>query len=305
MVRDTSISSRIFGIVVHLFVFVVLIATLYPILHIASVSLSEDVPVRGNDVKFFPIGINLRAYQLILSSPTIPNSFKNSVFYTSLGTVINMLMTATMAYALSKKRLAFRGFFTLMVVITFFFSGGLIPTFLLVKFLGMYNTVWALVIPGAIATWNLIILRTFFQTLSPDLEDSAFIDGANDITVFFRIMLPISQAAVATIALFYAVGHWNSWFPAVIYLSKVKKYPLQVLLRQIVIMNQMTEALMARGEMMAAQAEFEQQQLEEVFVIVDRIRFATLFISIVPMLVLYPFLQKYFVKGLMIGSIKG
>ena len=305
MVKDTSTSGRIYGAVVHIFVFVVLIATLYPILHIASVSLSEDVPVRGNQVKFFPIGLNFRAYQLLLTSPTIPNSFKNSVFYTVLGTLVNMVMTTTMAYALSKKRLAFRGFFTVIVVITFFFSGGLIPTFLLVKSLGMYNTVWALAIPGAIATWNLIILRTFFQTLSPDIEESAFIDGASDITVFFRIMLPISQAAVATIALFYAVGHWNSWFPAVIYLSKVKKYPLQVLLRQIVIMNQMTEALMARGEMMAAQAEFELRQAEEAIVIVDRIKYATLFISIIPMLVLYPFLQKYFIKGLMIGSIKG
>ena len=305
MVRDTSLSGRAYGLVVHVIVFVVLISSLYPILHIFSVSLSRDVAVRGNDVSFFPVGFNLRAYNLILSSPTIPNSFKNSVIYTVLGTLVNMFMSTTMAYALSKKKLAFRGLFTTMVIITFFFSGGLIPTFLLVRSLGFYNRIWALVIPGAISTWNLIILRTFFQTLPAELEDSAYMDGASDIKVFTAIMLPIAKAAIATITLFYAVGHWNSWFPAVIYLSDAKKYPMQVILRQIVIMNQMTEALLQRGEQMAAAAEIDRQMLDEIFVSENRIKYAVLFISILPMLALYPFIQKYFVRGVMIGSLKG
>ena len=169
----------------------------------------------------------------------------------------------------------------------------------------MYNTVWALFVPTGIATWNLIILRTFFQTLPQELEDSAFVDGANDVTVFVRIMLPIAKAAVATIALFYAVSHWNSWFPAVIYLNEAERYPLQVILRQIVIENQMTEALLERGEMAAAQAVLEEQQRDNLIASVDRIKFATLFSSIVPMLVIYPFIQRYFVRGLMIGSLKG
>ena len=265
----------------------------------------DDVSVMGNRVTFYPLNINLRAYQLILTSPLIPHSYQNSVVYTVLGTAFNMVMTTTMAYALSKRRLAFRGLITTAVIITFFFQGGLIPTFLLVRNLGMYNTIWALFVPTAIATWNLIILRTFFQTLPQELEDSAFVDGANDVTVFVRIMLPIAKAAVATIALFYAVSHWNSWFPAVIYLNEAQRYPLQVILRQIVIENQMTEALLARGEMAAAQAVFEEQQRDNLIASVDRIKFATLFASIVPMLVIYPFIQRYFVRGLMIGSLKG
>ena len=259
----------------------------------------------GNRVTFYPLNINLRAYQLILASPLIPHSYQNSVVYTVLGTAFNMVMTTTMAYALSKRRLAFRGLITTAVIITFFFQGGLIPTFLLVRNLGMYNTIWALFVPTAIATWNLIILRTFFQTLPQELEDSAFVDGANDVTVFVRITLPIAKAAVATIALFYAASHWNSWFPAVIYLNEAQRYPLQVILRQIVIENQMTEALLARGEMAAAQAVFEEQQRDNLIASVDGIKFATLFASIVPMLVIYPFIQRYFVRGLMIGSLKG
>ncbi|MDE0217776.1 MAG: carbohydrate ABC transporter permease [Spirochaetaceae bacterium] len=304
MIRDVSISGRTSWVVVHLMVLSVLLTTLYPVLHIASVSFSDDVSVMGNRVTFFPVNFNVRAYQLIFSSPLIPNSFKNAVIYTVVGTIVNMLLTTPMAYALSKRRLAFRGVITAMVIVTFFFSGGLIPTFLLVRGLGMYNTIWALAVPTAIATWNLIIMRTFFQTLPQELEDSAVVDGANDITVFWKIMLPISQAAVATITLFYAVSHWNSWFPAVVYFSKAERYPLQVILRQIVIENQMTEALLERGEMAAARA-MDEEQSDQLIASVDRIKFATLFASIVPMLIIYPFIQRYFVRGLMIGSLKG
>lgn len=306
MMHDVSVSGRLSGVAVHLLVLLVLLTTLYPVLHIASVSFSDDVSVMGNRVTFFPVNFNLRAYQLIFSSPLIPNSFKNAVIYTVVGTVVNMLLTTTMAYALSKRRLAFRGLITAAVIVTFFFSGGLIPNFLLVRGLGMYNTIWALAVPAAINTFYLIVMRTFFQTLPQELEDSAVVDGANDITVFVRIMLPISKAAVATITLFYAVSHWNSWFPAVVYLSEVDRYPLQVILRQIVIDNQMTEALMEREGMAAARALDEEQQSSDYLIAsVDRIKFATLFASIVPMLIIYPFIQRYFVRGLMIGSLKG
>ena len=305
MTRDVSVSGRVSWAVVHLLVLFVLLTTLYPVLHIASVSFSDDVSVMGNRVTFFPVNFNLRAYQLIFSSPLIPNAYRNSVIYTVVGTVVNMLLTTTMAYALSKRRLAFRGLITVAVIFTFFFSGGLIPTFLLVRSLGMYNTIWALAVPTAINTFFLIVMRTFFQTLPQELEDSAVVDGANDITVFIRIMLPISKAAVATITLFYAVSRWNSWFDAVVYFSKAERYPLQVILRQIVIENQMTEALLERGEMAAARAMDEQEQSDQLIASVDRIKFATLFASIVPMLIIYPFIQRYFVRGLMIGSLKG
>ncbi len=306
MIHDVSVSGRLSGVTVHLLVLLVLLTTLYPVLHIASVSFSDDVSVMGNRVTFFPVNFNLRAYQLIFSSPLIPNAFKNAVIYTVVGTVVNMLLTTTMAYALSKRRLAFRGLITAAVIVTFFFSGGLIPTFLLVRGLGMYNTMWALAVPTAINTFYLIVMRTFFQTLPQELEDSAVVDGANDITVFVKIMLPMSKAAVATITLFYAVSHWNSWFPAVVYLSKAERYPLQVILRQIVINNQMTEALLEREGMAAARALDEEQQSSDYLIAsVDRIKFATLFASIVPMLIIYPFIQRYFVRGLMIGSLKG
>ncbi len=305
MITDTSVSGRMSWLAVHAMVLLVLLTTLYPVLHIASVSFSDDVSVMGNRVTFYPVNFNLRAYQLIFSSPLIPNAFKNAVIYTVVGTVVNMLLTTTMAYALSKPRLAFRGLITAAVIFTFFFGGGLIPTFLLVRRLGMYNTIWALAMPAAISTFYLIVMRTFFQTLPQELEDSAVVDGANDITIFFRIMLPISKAAVATITLFYAVSHWNSWFPAVVYFSKAERYPLQVILRQIVIENQMTEALLERGEMAAARAMDEQEQSDQLIASVDRIKFATLFASIVPMLIIYPFIQRYFVRGLMIGSLKG
>ena len=305
MVRDRSASGRLLGLAVHCVVLFIVVITLYPILHIASVSLSGDLHVKSNAVTFYPLDANLRAYEMILRDATIPNSFKYAIIYTLVGTAVNMVMTVTMAYALSKQRLLFRGFITGLVVVTFFFSGGLIPTYLLVRHLGMYNTIWALVVPVAISVWNLIIMRTFFQTLPQELEDSAVVDGANDITVFWKIMLPISKAAVATITLFYAVSHWNSWFPAVVYFSKAERYPLQVILRQIVIENQMTEALLERGEMAAARAMDEQEQSDQLIASVDRIKFATLFASIVPMLIIYPFIQRYFVRGLMIGSLKG
>ena len=302
MVRDNSLSSKILSLVVHCTVVILLIVTLYPVLHVASVSFSRGSAVMKNEVTFYPKGFNLNAYDRIFSTPKIPRGYMNSLLYTSVGTAINLLLTACMAYALSKKRLTFRSFYTTLVIVTMFFGGGLIPTFLLVKSLGMYNTLWALVIPTAISTWNLIIMRTFFMGIPTELEESAFLDGANDITVLVRIVLPLSKAAIATIGLFYMVGHWNSWFPAVIYLKDSEKYPLQVYLRQIVIQNILDEELGAT---------FQAQMLETIgsdiddYITVEKIKYATLFASLLPMLIVYPLLQKYFVKGIMIGSLKG
>jgi putative aldouronate transport system permease protein len=302
MIRNESAASRIAGLFIHLAILAILITTLYPILHVAAVSLSSDFAVRRNNVTFFPRGFTLLAYRVILSSPTIPNAFLNSVIYTVVGTALNMSFTTTMAYALAKPHLPHRGFFTILVIITFFFSGGLIPSFLVVRGLGLYNTMWALLLPVAIATWNLVILRTFFQTIPQELEDSARVDGANDLIILFKLVLPISKAAVATITLFYAVSHWNSWFPAVIYLSDFRKLPLQVILRNIVIMQQMAEALFSRGAVAEA---WEIMHQREGSLNVDILKYATLFVSIVPMLIVFPFIQKHFVKGIMIGSLKG
>lgn len=303
MIRDTSVSSRVLDITVHVSLAFILIVTLYPVLHIASVSLSRGTAVAKNIVTFYPRGLQLNAYRSVLEGGKIPRSFMNAVIYTTVGTLINMLMTITMAYPLSKKRLTLRGFYMTLVVITMFFSGGLIPYFILVRALGMYNTMWAIVVPGAITTWNLIIMRTFFQAMSVELEESAYLDGAGDFTILIRIVLPLSKAAIATISLFYLVSHWNSWFQAMIFLKERSKYPLQLILREIVLQGQYIEEMMRKG-LMALADQMGSVGTDE-YISTEKLKYATLFTSMIPMLMIYPFIQKYFVKGIMIGSLKG
>lgn len=297
MVRDRSFSSIMLDIIVHTTLIILLVITLFPVLHVAAVSLSSSKAIDRGLVSIFPVDFSLEAYRILWKSGRVPKSFVNSVIYTSVGTVVNMLVTMLMAYPLSKKKLPLRRFYTTLIVFTMFFSGGLIPTFLVVKGLGLYNTMWALILPGAISTMNLIIMRTFFQSIPMELEESAFLDGANDIVVFYRIILPLSKASIATIAMFYAVGHWNSWFNALVYLKDSEKYPMQLILRDIVIQSQMSREL-------AEQGSTEAYELINT-VSVEGIKYATLFFSIIPMLIIYPFVQKYFVKGVMIGSLKG
>jgi len=297
VVRDKSPSSIILDVIIHTSLIILLIVTILPILHVAAISFSSSTAINRGLVTFYPKGFNLNAYIKVWEAGTVPNAFKNSVIYTVVGTAINMVLTITTAYPLSKKDLPFKKFYTTLIVITMFFGGGLIPRFLLVTKLGLYNTMWALILPGAISSWNLIVMRTFFQSIPVEIEESAYLDGANDMQILFRIVLPLSQASLATIGLFYAVGHWNSWFSALIYLKSNSKYPLQLVLREIVIQGQMAKELAEQGDT------FLWQEME--MVSVESLKYATLFISIVPMLIVYPFIQKYFVKGVMIGSLKG
>ncbi|BDF47823.1 carbohydrate ABC transporter permease [Eisenbergiella sp.] len=285
-------------VICYIIVAVVIVITLYPVLHLMALSLSSSSAVSKNLVSIWPREFTLQAYRKILATGTLVKSFKNSLIYTALGTVINMLLTSTMAYALSKARLPLRSFFTKLVLLTMYFSGGIIPTFLLINSLGMYDSVWALVMPSAISTYNLIVLRSFYAAMPLELEEAAYLDGASDLGIFFRIVLPLSKAGLATISLFYLVGHWNSYYSAMIYLKTAEKYPLQLVLRSIVIEGQMANELAAAGQAAAAEAMTGQ-------VSVNSIKYATLFISIVPMMIIYPFIQKYFVKGVMIGSLKG
>ena len=296
MVKDRSISSRILTVIIQISLSIMLIVTLYPILHVIAVSISsEDAYFKG--IGIIPKDLDLIAYKVIFKAGTVPTATGYSFIYTILGTLINLIMTSTLSFGLSRKRLAFRKIYTIFVMIPMFFGGGLIPSFLLVNWLGIYNKIWALVIPGAISVWNMIVLRTFFQSVPNELDESAYIDGASDIQ-FIRIILPVSKAGIATIGLFYAVGHWNSWFSSLVYLSDSTKYPLQMLLRQIVIESQLTKELAAAGDLAALEAMGQSASA-------DSIKYATIVVSMVPMLILYPFVQKYFVKGVMIGSIKG
>ncbi len=291
MVRDRSVSAKVFEAVVHIVMICVVLLTLLPVIHVISISFSSAAAISRGDVGLWPVEFSVSAYTAIFKSGNVPRSFLNSVYYTALGTAINMLLTTMMAYPLSRTYLTFRKFYNVLVLITMFFSGGLIPTFLTVKNLGLYNTVWAIVLPGAISTWNLIIMRTFFMGLPAELEESAQLDGANDFTIFARIILPLSKASIATITLFYGVGHWNNWFSGMIYFKNSKSYPLQTILRSIVINSEVSDEITVDEVINSISAE--------------GIKYSTLVVSMVPMMAVYPFIQKYFVKGVMIGSLKG
>lgn len=267
------------------------IITLYPFLYVAAVSLSSPIFVAQGKVGIIPLGFTTQAYEKVFRYPMIGRAYFNTVYYTVLGTAINLLMTIFAAYPLSRKSFVGRKLFNMMIFFPVIFSGGMIPTYLIVNGLRMRNTVWALVIPGAISGFNAIIMRTFFESIPAELEESAKIDGASHMQILTKITLPLSLPSIATIGLFYAVGHWNSFFPAMLYLSEPEKQPIQIVLRNIVIMNQ-TETVMGTVEDDKAQ-------------VGETIRHATIMVATLPILFVYPFIQKYFVHGVMIGAVKG
>lgn len=297
MVKDNSISSKVLTFIVHIVMLIVIIVTLYPVLHICASSFSSASANDRGIVGILPKEFNLDAYKMIWEARLVPKSLINSVIYTVIGTIVNLSLTGSLAYALSRKNLALRGLYTWIVIIPMYFSGGLIPSFLLVRNLHLYNTIWALILPGAISVTNLIIMRSFFQNIPQELEESALIDGANDFVIFWNIILPLSKAAICTIGLYYAVGHWNSWFSSMVYLKDTDKYPLQMILRQVVIQTSSIQEAAQTGDTSAMG--------NLGLVNVTAVKYATLFISIFPMLIIYPFLQKYFMKGVMLGSLKG
>lgn len=286
-----SYKIRLFPFVNVVVLLVVVLVTLYPFLYMINVSLSDSVSVMRGEVSLWPKGINFRMYDIVLNDPRILTGFINSVTYTAVGTAVALFVTSFGAYALSKRKLAFRKTFTLMVVFTMLFSGGMIPTFLVVKSLGLLNTMWAMVLPGAVNTWNLIIMRTFFSGFPAELEEAGKIDGLNDIGIFARVVVPLSKAVFATIGLFYAVAIWNNFMSPLMYLRLPELFPLQVILREIVLLGSPGMNQPSVGG--------------EDLIVEDSLRFATILVSTVPILLAYPFLQKYFVQGALIGSLKG
>lgn len=270
-----------------------MIITLYPFLYVVSVSLSEPYAVMQNRITFFPIGFNLNSYKAVLANPYIWISYKNTIIYTVVGTSINLLLTTTMAYSLSKKYLFGRKFFSIFTVFTMFFSGGIIPNYILIKNLGLIDTMWSLILPISIGTWNLMVMRTFFEGLPEETEEAATIDGCNHAQVLVKIVLPVSKPILATMSLFYAVWHWNAYFSALIYLNSKDKYPLQILLQQILITGETSFTSTVVG------------MTDTNLLISDTVKFATIMVAILPIIMVYPFLQKYFIKGILIGSVKG
>ena len=262
-------------------------AMLYPVVFVMAASFSEETAILKGEVTVLPVRFHLKAYEKVFRYPLLWRSYGNTLLYTGLGTLINLVLTVFGAWALSRKKMVGRRFFTLMCTFTMFFNGGMIPTFLVIKELKLLNTMWAILLPGAVSTYNMILMRTFFVAIPDSLVEAAELDGCNDFGVLFRIVLPLSLASLMTIGMFYAVAHWNSYFSAVLYLNKPELYPLQIILRQVVLLNEIVENSSSTENVMA-----------------EGIKYATIVVAMLPMLCIYPFVQRYFVKGVLIGSVK-
>jgi putative aldouronate transport system permease protein len=287
-------SDVIFDAVNYALVTVVLLLVLYPLYFILIASISNPDYVNTGQITFFPRGITLEGYQRTLRESNVWRGYRNTILYTVLGTSINVSLTMTAGYALSRKELAGRNLLMRLIVFTMLFSGGLIPTYLIVKGLGMTNTLWAMVIPNAVSAWNLVIARTYLQHSIPDeLLEASLVDGCSFARFFWEVVIPLSGAIIAVLALLYSVAHWNSFFQGLIYLQDYSRYPLQLILRDILL------GYAAAGATDDAKTQQEMQR------IADLMKYALIFVASFPVMVLYPFLQRYFVKGVMIGAIKG
>lgn len=299
LVKDTR-ADKIFLVFVYFFLAIALLIGLYPLIYIVSASISNPHLVNSGEMWLLPKGVTFEGYRTLLGNSSIWRGYLNTIYYTVLGTSINLLVTLPCAYALSRDDFYGRRAFTNFMLVTMFLSGGLIPSYLLIRSLGMLNTVWALVIPGAVSVYNVVVTRTFFQTTIPrEMEEAAIVDGCSDFRLFMQIVLPLSTPIIAVMALFYGVGHWNSFFSALIYLSDKSMYPLQMILREILILQDMSSNTVSNVTSEMASMLYSKQQLAEV------IKYGVMIVSSLPVIIVYPFLQKYFVKGMMVGSIKG
>lgn len=290
-----SRSDRIFDVVNITLLSLLLIIVIYPLIYVLSCSFSDPLLVVQSKIKLLPQKVTLVAYQRVFRNELVMSGYKNTFIYTILGTTLNVIITTMTAYPLSRKDFAIRKPVTVLVTFTMLFSGGMIPTYILVRGLGMINTVWAMIIPGALSVYNMIITRTFLQTNVPgELLEASQIDGCSDFRYFFSVVLPLSKAVIAVITLYYAVGHWNSYFNAFLYLSDQKLYPLQIVLRDILLANSFDASLIVDEELAAAKQG-----------LADLLKYSLMVVSSLPVIIMYPFVQKYFIEGVLIGSIKG
>ena len=294
LIRQTA-GDRIFKWFVYFYLSASFLIVLYPLVYVVSASFSDMNAVLSARVWLWPVDPTLEVYAYVFNSQNIINGYRNSIVYTAVGTAFNLAVTVLAAYPLSRKELKGRAVFTGFFAFTMLFSGGMIATYVVVSMTGLLNSMWALIIPASMSVWNMIIMRTYFQSSIPEeLYESACLDGCDDGRYLLTIILPLSKTILAVVAMFYAVGHWNSYFSAMLYLRDMKKYPLQLVLREILILGQM-ESDMIR----AMDAERARQGIWQV------LKYAVIVVSSVPMLVVYGFIQKSFIKGVMIGAIKG
>lgn len=271
------------------FLIIVCAIMLYPVIYVMSASLSAEQALLQGRVFLWPVEPHLKAFEKVFAYPNLLVSYRNTIVYTLVGTALNLILTVCGAWALCQKKMPGRRFLTLMCTFTMFFSGGMIPTFLVVKDLGMLDSIWAILCPGAVSTYNMILMRTFFMNIPDSLTEAAELDGCNDFGILFKIVLPLSLASLMTIGMFYAVAHWNGYFNAMLYLSTPSKFPLQIILRQVVLESQIVENSSSAADSNMAEG----------------IKYATIVVAMLPMLCVYPFVQRYFVKGVMVGSVKG
>jgi putative aldouronate transport system permease protein len=282
--------GRVFTVINGTLLFIIALVCFLPFVNVIASSFASTQEVVARKFILFPHTFSLDAYRYILSTPTLFKSLAVSIGVTGIGTLVSMILTSLMAYGLSRKYLAGRNILNFLVVFTMLFSGGMIPTFLVVKAFGLIDSYWSLILPVAINAFNLIIMRNFFQALPDSLEESAKMDGCSDFGVFLKIMLPLAMPSIATISLFYAVTYWNTYMTAILYINDSAKWPIQVLLRQIVIVS---SGMQAEGSSV------------DVVPPAQTIKMAVIVIATVPMLIAYPFVQKYFVKGALVGSVRG
>lgn len=273
----------------------IMLVILYPLYFIVIASFSDPLEVLAGKVILYPKRFNLEAYGMVFKDSNIMTGYRNTLFYTVFGTAINIALSVLAAYPLSRRDFVGRKFFTMVLTITMFFSGGMIPLYLTVTSLGLLDTIWAILLPGAISVWNVVIIRTYFQTSIPfELTEAAMVDGATNFQLLFRVILPLSTPVIAVMVLFYGVAHWNAFFNALIYISSKKLYPLQLVLRSILIQNTVSDDMLSDLDSLA------NRQL-----LAETIKYALIVVATAPIIAVYPFLQKYFVKGIMVGAVKG
>lgn len=293
-IKDSA-GRKVFNLINITIMCLLMIATLYPLVYVLLASFSESSKLMAHEgLLFRPAGFSLAAYEGVFKNPNILSGYKNTIIILVAGTATNLLLTSLAAYVLSRKNVLFKNIIMMLIMFTMFFGGGMIPTYLLVKGIGITDTYFAMILPGAISTYNMIIMRTGFAAIPESLEESAKIDGASHFTILSKIVFPLAKPTIAVIILYYGVAHWNSWFTAMIYLPKRRDLrPLQLILRSILIEND-TNSMMEGGSNIG-----EQESIAET------IKYAVIVVATLPILAIYPFLQKYFVKGIMIGAVKG
>ena len=290
-----SRSDRIYFVVSYIVVTILMLTVLYPLIYIVSASFSSASAVNSGRVWLFPVNFSAYSYKYLLGYKIIWIGYGNTIFYTVAGTAINVALTILCAYSLSRKGLVGSGIITFLFTFTMLFSAGMIPNYMLMRDINLLNTRWALLLPGAISVYNMIVTRTFFRNTIPDeLLEASKLDGCSDIQYLLRVVLPLSKAIIAVITMYYAVAHWNSYFNAFLYLSDRSMFPLQIFLRQILVQSSFDTSDITDPEM-----------LEQLRGLEDLLKYAVIVVATAPLLCVYPFVQKYFVRGVMIGSVKG